>query len=213
MTQYSQRAKQLFWALSAGFRTIDMDTIRAELSEDEQGLFFSMSKVDQYHAYRVYETVLELWKQIQSESNAQIPVIDHEIASKYFILLKKAALLHDIGRRAGEFSIADKVMAVVFDSIYNKAFSDTKEIKMEQIKKTKKPSFLYLYYYHPEVSEKLLKLIQADPLLIYLVKNHHNLEGELPSITELETYHMKMEESNEIVAILLQILQKADALN
>jgi len=189
MNNISQRIRQVAWAVSAAISNnkINIEIINKELNDAERRLFYAMSNVDQYHSYRVYLTVEALIK-----------------ADKEAKLIKKAALLHDIGRQNGDFPILHKIFSVIVDRFLNfKPAIEKREI-IERIIINKRPYFLYIYYYHPQLSKLLLEGIGSDNDLIYLVEQHHG---------NFNNYYKKDKKQNNYNERLLQLLQKADALN
>ena len=171
MTNIIQRVKQLGWAISANFKKCNEQRIKEELTMEEQKLFFAMSKVDQYHSYRVYEAVNQIWEQehLQGCKKSKAKADQYE-----YRILKKTALLHDTGRIKGQFSIIHKVMAVVFDAVLDKKPKQEKKRILERIIENRKPRFLYVYYQHPILSKNKLEQIGSDPLLLELTEYHHS---------------------------------------
>ena len=94
-----QRVKQLWAALTAEISDSDKKYIRQLLEPDLQELFFAMTVGDQAHALRVARTAEELAGEKGMAVNLK--------------LLKRCALLHDIGRGAEAGTPFAKTMAVL----------------------------------------------------------------------------------------------------
>lgn len=97
-----KRAKQVRAALTARITPEDRVYISKHLSDREQKLFQSMAPVDQYHAIQVAKSALELAN--------QYPETDRDV-------LRKAALLHDVGKLRGDISTLDKIATVLVHAI------------------------------------------------------------------------------------------------
>jgi len=231
MNSVSQRIRQVVWAVSAVFANprIDNDTVKIELTEAEKRLYYAMSNIDQYHTYRVYRSLQNF---ITSDEYKEIRCSEH-----YYGIIKKAALLHDVGRRNGEFTILLKIFSVIIDRVFDfKSAVEKKEI-VDRIISNKRPHFLYIYYNHPQLSKKLLESIGSDEDLLYLVEQHHNnfdyhkrcINKNNNNYDNYDNYdnhdnhdnydtndnydkHDKFEKRAHLQQ-LLQLLQKADALN
>lgn len=77
--------------------------------------------------------------------------------------LIKASLLHDIGKVYYKLSLLDRIELVVLD-----------KITMGKIKKYKNSKKIYLFYNHAYMGYELLKNINENKRVLYLVRNHHN---------------------------------------
>ena len=82
-----KRIKQFYGACNAEIKPAELKIIFDNLNEAEQKLFFAMAVQDQCHAINVFKTVLKIAKEYNS--------VD-------VTLLKKTALLHDVGRKNKE---------------------------------------------------------------------------------------------------------------
>ncbi|OEH87022.1 hypothetical protein BHU72_01850 [Desulfuribacillus stibiiarsenatis] len=201
MNLRTSRVMQLYWALIAPLVKLDHQSIRHELSSEEYRLFLSMSKIDQYHSFRVYQTVLRLLDGYESSDECNHHR-NTNFDTKHVSALKKAALLHDIGRKDGDLPILQKVWVVVQDyQLKKKPASEQRAIK-QMIFETEQPPYRFTYYFHPQKSKKRLEQITDDATLLFLVEQHH---------TSIEQLHS--EGFSEIDVCLLQFLQRADELN
>ncbi|OEF98269.1 HD domain-containing protein [Desulfuribacillus alkaliarsenatis] len=197
MAAIGQRIKQLAWALTAHYKGIDEFQVCKQLNNQEQELFFAMSKPDQYHAFRVYETVLQHLEKDRNLSELEIQ------------LLKKAALLHDVGRIKGEFTIAHKVLAVIIDRYIQKKPSAERQDIINRVITRRRPYFLYIYYKHPILSKQRLEQIGSHPLLIFLTEHHHS---NLPVQQLIADVQIACEDKHTWQQ-LLTILRSADEQN
>ena len=93
------RILQFARAVTAHVSVDDGKYISAHLNAAEQKIFFAMSIPDQVHSLRTAYTIERLI--IEDKRN-----VDREF-------LIRCALLHDVGRRAGDLTIAGKIFVVL----------------------------------------------------------------------------------------------------
>ena len=99
-----KRIRQFFHAFFAKVSAEDKAFLEQNLNMEQQALFFNMSIPDQYHALRTAHTAIELAENLAEKLDMP--------------LLTRCALLHDVGRRDGEFGIFWKCFAVLFAAMF-----------------------------------------------------------------------------------------------
>lgn len=152
------RVRQFIMAVTARLTDDDIDFVGARLKEDARRLFFSMSVPDQRHAINTARTALDM---------ASGKPVDED-------LLARAALLHDVGRSAGDLGTFGKVFAVVVDSLFGRL---SRQLGKESGGgKFSIRRMLYIYYHHAEIGAARLSALgyheEAD-----IVKRHHETES------------------------------------
>lgn len=161
-----KRIKKFFSALAAEVRETENELILSYLTKKEQDLFFQMSIVDQRHALDVcYHVEKSLKKKGYHDKSPEMQ------------LLRKAALLHDVGKRAGELSILDRVIIVLVDRFW------PGQVEIWAIEG--RGSFFqnrrhacYIAINHSGLGATMLRQINCDSELIDLVAYHHHPEIE-----------------------------------
>ncbi|MGL4450417.1 MAG: HD domain-containing protein [Sarcina sp.] len=125
------RIKQFLWAISSNFKEIDTDYINSILSNEEQKLFYSLIKSEQFHCLRVTHDLINSFAD-DSDINK------NELA--------KLGLLHDVGKQGLKFGPINKSIFVIF-----------KKISKGNIKKYNKLKKMNLYYNHPIKGVNILR--------------------------------------------------------
>lgn len=146
------RVKQFFSYAIAKLDINDKMYIEKHLNDDEIALFNKLSIHEQKHSVNVARDV---------ESECKINLIDLDDSRN----LVRTALLHDIGKIKVPLNIIDKSIVVILDKI-------TKS-KIKEIKNIKK---IYIHYNHGYEGYKILKKINENDQVLFMVKNHHNKE-------------------------------------
>ncbi|MHC6178277.1 HD domain-containing protein [Clostridium sp. JNZ X4-2] len=143
------RIKQFYWALTAKISKDDVNFTNYILNIKELKLFNKLSVQEQKHSVKVAYDVQNICNNKYERVNTN--------------LLLKAALLHDIGKIYSRLNIIDKSIMVLGDKFSRgrlKKFSNNKKIN--------------IYYNHAILGKELLRKIETDDRLLYLVENHHN---------------------------------------
>lgn len=143
------RVKQFIRAVTARVTVDDGKYISAHLNAEEQKLFFAMSVADQAHclrtAYRVERLVIE----------------DKRGVNREFLI--RCALLHDVGRLAGDLTILGKIFVVLITSIAPK-FAERLEINGNHA--------LYVYHHHAELGAQKIQRIGLFKEAKIIAKHH-----------------------------------------
>lgn len=141
------RVKQFFSYAIAKIDINDKMYIEKHLNDDEIALFNKLSIHEQKHSINVARDV---------ESECKINLMD----SKNLV---KTALLHDIGKIKVPVSIIDKSIVVILDKITKSRIKELKNVKK-----------IYIHYNHGYEGYKILKGINENEQILFMVKNHHN---------------------------------------
>lgn len=165
------RIKQVFSALTAQITTDDRAFVEANLSKQEQQLFWQMNLPDQRHALNVAYTSLDL---------ARNKTLD-------LTVLIKSALLHDVGKVKGDVSTLDKIITVMAHKLaprWAKGWGRLgRGTKVDNLRHA-----FYTYFKHPELSAAALKRIGSNSQIIDIVSKHHKApeKSDPPELTILK---------------------------
>lgn len=155
-----KRIRQFFHAVFANVAAEDRAFLEQNLTGGQQALFFGMSVPDQCHALRTAHTAISL------AGNAEGKVD--------FPLLTRCALLHDIGRRDGEFGIFWKCFAVLFADLFPsqaQAYGEGAHGDGVLYRKMR------VYYHHAEIGAAML-LREGFAAEAEIVRRHHKAPAE-----------------------------------
>lgn len=144
-----KRIKQFIRAVTARVTVEDGKYISAHLNAEEQKLFFAMSVVDQAHSLRTAYTI------------ERLVIEDKRGVDKEFLI--RCALLHDVGRKAGDLTIAGKIFVVLITSLAPK-FADRMEINGNRA--------LYVYHHHAELGAQKIQRIGLFKEAKIIAKHH-----------------------------------------
>lgn len=151
------------WLLAHKFRKDpqftyeDKNFLNRHLSDWERVLFDQMDYIDQRHAFGVARTVLND-PRIQNQAEKEI--------------LIKAALLHDIGKIRGDFTINQRVLVKIsqlFPSWHKRLFKAGKRSESGNLARA-----VYVQAIHPQRGAYMLLISGVDEEVVELVRNHHN---------------------------------------
>jgi putative nucleotidyltransferase with HDIG domain len=161
-----RRIKQVLSALGAEVTPQDEAFAAAHLTRSERKLFGQMSLPDQRHCLNVAYTVTELADGL-SDCNQTV--------------LVKAALLHDVGRRRGDVSTSDKIMAVISRAVFGSGFAKKwgKQGRGGILQNLRHAA--YVSANHPEIGAELLRLAGTEDRVVNLVRYHHHPAGAADS--------------------------------
>ncbi|MBO6211093.1 MAG: HDIG domain-containing protein [Schwartzia sp.] len=155
-----KRIRQFFHAVFANVAAEDRAFLEEKLNRGQQALFFGMSVPDQCHALRTAQTAISL------AGNAEGKVD--------FPLLTRCALLHDIGRRDGEFGIFWKCFAVLFADLFPSQAQDYGDGAHGDGVLYRK---MRVYYHHAEIGAAML-LREGFAAEAEIVRRHHKAPAE-----------------------------------
>jgi len=164
-----KRSRQFFQALFAKMEPKDHAVVEQYLDETEKELFYRMAPAVQKHCVNVAETV--------SGMDGGRPDLNRR-------LLIKAALLHDLGKSGGDFTLLDRVWYVLVKKISPRlALKLAKPGKGRFLARLR--NAFYIHLNHAEMGASLLRNSGLKGELVYLVRNHHN-DGLASGSPELE---------------------------
>ena len=147
------RIRQFFRAMTAHITASDRAYVASVLPPKVVPLFDAMHRADQRHALNVARTAMAL---ADARIKAGEPV-DRA-------LLERAALLHDVGRRAGDLDIFGKVICVLLVHFFparSRRRADDGTSKM-----------LAVYFHHPQIGAASLRGIGLSREAA-LIERHH----------------------------------------
>lgn len=163
------RIKQFFNALSAKVSDEERRIIKQTLSRKEWEIFNQMSIVDQRHAFDVYMIIK---KYLTQQSNIE--------DKKNFFLqnllqqnLLKVALLHDVGKQAGDLSLLDRILIVLLENHFPQLLQRWARAGQGSFLQNRRHA-LYIALNHSFLGAQILRQIDADQELVRLVENHHD---------------------------------------
>ena len=143
------RILQFVRAITARVSVEDGKYISAHLNADEQKLFFSMSVPDQVHSLRTAYTI------------ERFVIEDKRGVDREFLI--RCALLHDVGRQAGDLTIKGKIFVVLVTTFAPK-FAERLEINGNRA--------LYVYHHHAELGGQKLQKIGLFKEAKIIAKHH-----------------------------------------
>ncbi|GAA0674921.1 MULTISPECIES: HDIG domain-containing metalloprotein [Clostridium] len=142
------RIKQFVWGIISSFKSINMEYLKSNLTNDELDIFLKLRLNEQHHSIRVAKTC----EKIAAHKYEDIDVVK----------LRKIALLHDIGKIKKHLNLIDKSILVILNKVTHGRIK-----KYTNIKK------IDVYYNHDEYGADILKELGYDEELIYVIRNHH----------------------------------------
>ena len=143
------RVLQLFRAVTARVSVDDGKYIAAHLNAEEQKIFFAMSVADQCHSLRTAYTI------------ERLVIEDKRGVDREFLI--RCALLHDVGRKAGDLTIKGKIFVVLITSFAPK-FAERLELNGNRA--------LYVYHHHAELGAQKLQRIGLFKEAKIIAKHH-----------------------------------------
>ena len=155
-----KRIRQFFHAVFAKVSTEDKAFLEQNLSMGQQALFYGMSLPDQCHALRTAHTAIALAEKAAEKVDLH--------------LLVRCALLHDVGRRDGEFGVFWKCFAVLFAALFPsqaQAYGDGAHGEGVLHRKMR------VYYHHAEIGADML-LREGFAAEAEIVRRHHKAPAE-----------------------------------
>lgn len=150
------RIKQFLWAISSNFKEIDESHINSILNKEEQSLFYSLIKSEQFHCLRVSNDLLKTF-------GREIDIDKDELV--------KLGLLHDVGKQGLNFGPIKKAMFVIL-----------KKISGGDIKSYVKFKSIGLYYNHPIKGVDILKKnksVSYSKEFLEAIEMHHQSDEKI----------------------------------
>lgn len=144
-----KRIFQFVRAVTARVTIDDGKYISAHLNAEEQKIFFAMSVADQVHSLRTAYTI------------ERFVIEDKRGVNREFLI--RCALLHDVGRKAGDLTIMGKVFVVLVTTFAPK-FAERLEINGNHA--------LYIYHHHAELGGQKLQQIGLFKEAKIIAKHH-----------------------------------------
>ena len=155
------RIRQFARAVAASVTDDDMRFVCDYLPDDLRPLFFAMSVPDQHHAIMTARTALSL-------ARASDSGVDER-------LLARVALLHDVGRRAGDMGaggIVGKVATVLIASV-----APSWARKRAEGDGSAMTHWLHIYYHHAAIGAHLIRDAGYEREAA-IVARHHELSRD-----------------------------------
>lgn len=159
-----KRIKQFFQAISASLDSTDHTFIQQYLDPTEQYLFYAMDRPTQRHCVNVAQTSLILIHQLTDQT---------QVSSAILI---KSALLHDIGKPAGDLTTIYRIITV-----FANALSPTIG---QALAKPGKKGWLgplrhafYIQRQHPQLGAAQAQESRLHPSIVQLIALHHQPPG------------------------------------
>ena len=131
-----KRIWQFVRAVTARVSVDDGKYIATHLNADEQKIFFAMSIPDQCHSLRTAYTI------------ERLIIEDKRGVDREFLI--RCALLHDVGRKAGDLTTMGKIFVVLVTSIAPQ-FAERLELNGNRA--------LYVYHHHAELGAQKIQRI------------------------------------------------------
>jgi len=157
-TRVKKRCRQFFRALFCKMGPADRDIVRKYLDSKEELLFNRMDTAIQKHCVNVAVSVLEL--------SSTRPVSDLQVAVK-------AALLHDIGKSCGRYSVWDRVWFVLIRTTAPGLAGFLAKSGRSSCPERLGNAF-YIHTNHQQIGASLTEQAGLEEKITFLVRNHHD---------------------------------------
>lgn len=151
------RILQFIRAVTAKVTVEDAKYISAHLNAEEQKIFFALSLADQSHSLRTAYTI------------ERLIIEDKRGVDREFLI--RCALLHDVGRRAGDLTIMGKIFVVLITSLAPK-FAKRLELNGNRA--------LYIYHHHAELGAQKLQRLGLYKEAKIIAKHHASPKPDDP---------------------------------
>lgn len=165
------RVAQFFRAVAA-VRGLDDDEerwVRQRLAPPEEALFRRMSPADQKHAVRVARKAAVLARRRGINGGTELAT------------LERAALLHDIGKRAGDIGLWDRVVIVLVRrlapsfarSLAERGKGDFERASRPRSWRAELRRAFYAQATHAERGAEMARLAGVEEEVVGLIRRHH----------------------------------------
>lgn len=155
-----KRINQFFQAINATLDATDHALIKQHLDPTEQDLFYAMDRPTQRHCVNVAQTSLKLISQLDDQSQVSTATVI------------KSALLHDIGKPAGDLTTTYRIIIVLVNAL-------SPSIGQTLARPGKQGSFgplrhaFYIQSQHPQLGAAQAQQSRVHPLIVQLIAQHH----------------------------------------
>ncbi|MDW7674302.1 MAG: HD domain-containing protein [Bacillota bacterium] len=149
------RLNQVWDALFGKLSKEDMAWVKSSLTCEEYSLFLRLSRPDQYHSFKVAKTAISL-------------CLKDETEQLELSIVKKAALLHDIGKADQRLLLLERILPVVTSII---SLSLAKYI-IEKSNINGIARGFYVYAYHGSRGQQLALIHSIDHQIIEVIAKH-----------------------------------------
>ncbi len=160
------RIRQFYSAITAAVNENETDFVLSNLLPPERDLFYEMSIVDQRHALDVSYKVME---SLQSRG--------YRVNSPEMKQLLKVALLHDVGKRAGDLNLLDRAIIVIMSQFCPGRIEIWALHGKGGFIQNRRHAF-YVAVNHGELGAEKLQQIGCDEEIVNLVLQHHVTETD-----------------------------------
>lgn len=152
-----KRVRQVWAAFTARITPADEVYVAEHLNAREQLLFWQMGLAEQYHALQVAQTAMNL-------------AMRHTNVNRE--LLRKAALLHDVGKQRGDVSTADKIITVLVHALSPRTGRIIARPGQGGMYANLRHAF-YIYGHHARRGAKLADNAGVEKPVVDWIRRHH----------------------------------------
>lgn len=167
MKNIFKRTRQFWRALTAKMTTADQALVSRYLTGTEQTLFYQMDVAIQRHCINVAYTLEKL---VTDRVMADIPDGKPDVDQA---LLIKAALLHDIGKINGQFTIMDRVWFVLVRKISRRLAKRIAK-KGDGSWPARLRNAFYIHVHHSQQGAELAIQSGLPDEVVCLIRHHHD---------------------------------------
>lgn len=171
-----KRTRQFWRALTAKMTPAGHELVSRRLNKTEQHLFYQMDVAIQRHCVNVANTLEELLACRAKEEG--IPVENLKIDRA---LLLKTALIHDIGKISGYFTVLDRVWYVLVRKASRRLAKRIAKKGAGSWPARLRNAF-YIHVHHSELGAALARQNGLPEELVYLIRRHHEPEQQDDSL-------------------------------
>lgn len=167
MNIFIKRSRQFWLALTAKMTPDGHELAVRSLNETEQNLFYQMDIAIQQHCVNVANTMEKIIAdQAKTAAPANQPGTDRE-------LLLKAALLHDIGKISGQFTVLDRVWYVLVRKVSRRLAKKIAK-RGKGVWPARMRNAFYVHVQHSKLGAELAAQNNLPKELVALIRHHHD---------------------------------------